>query len=212
MNPASAWRPRRAFRAYRGMAVDPGDARRGPAIPLLSKGGLVKRVLAILVLGVSISACGDGPTVPTVSPTPALPAAPGPAPTGSSVATLAVSSFEVTFDTYFNGRYWYRAAMVLTETSGKSAATLQSISFSIPDGDTFSVAAPEIPNGQGCFLSSPSKAVPAGQTWNLNSVYYYCLDIDSHSDITGVPLTVTVSFIDEDGRPGTVKGTATVKK
>ncbi len=163
----------------------------------------------MFVLGVSISACGGGPTVPTVGPTPA---ASTPAPVGPSVATLAVSSFEVTFDNYFNGGYWYRPTMVLTETSGKSAATLQSISFSIPNGNTFFIAAPNVPNGKGCFLTSQSKVVPAGHTWNLNSVYYYCLDIDSRIDITGVPLSVTVSFTDEDGRQGTVKGSATVKK
>ncbi|HXG71454.1 MAG TPA: hypothetical protein VNJ04_12685, partial [Gemmatimonadaceae bacterium] len=95
----------------------------------------MKRVLAMFVLGVFISACGGGPTVPTVGPTLAAPApaAPAPAPLGPSVATLAVSSFEVTLDDYFNGVYWYRPTMVLAETSGKSAATLQSISFSIPN-------------------------------------------------------------------------------
>jgi hypothetical protein len=134
-----------------------------------------------------------------------------PAHTASSVAALAVTSFDVTLGEYSSGTYFYNPSMVLAETSGKSAATIQSISFSILNGDTFSLAN-DSPSGQGCFLTSQSKMVPSGQTWNLNSVYAYCLDIDSRQDITGVPVTVTVSFMDEDGRLGAVTGTATAKK
>ncbi|HUS20857.1 MAG TPA: hypothetical protein VMZ66_02465 [Aeromicrobium sp.] len=173
----------------------------------------MKRVLVIVVFAVSVSACGGGTTVSTVAPTPAAPtaAAPAPAPRPSA-ATLAVSSFDVTFDNYSSGRYWYRPNMVLTETSGKSSATLQSISFSILNGDTYFVTAPVVANGQGCFLTSESKVVGAGQAWNLNSVYYYCLDIDSRNDLTGTPITVAITFVDEDGHQGTVKNTVVVNK
>ena len=95
--------------------------------------------------------------------------------------------------------------MVLNETSGKSAAWLQSITFSLPNGNTIGI-------GQGCLLTSRSKVIPSNQSWDLDYVYLYCLDIDSDAEISGLQVGVTVSFIDEDGRPGTVKGTATVKK
>ena len=167
-------------------------------------------LLAIFVFAVSISACGGGTTV---APTPAAPtpAAPAPAP-GPSAATLAVSSFDVTLDNYSNGWYWYRPKMVLRETSGKSSATLQSISFSILNGDTYVVTVPVGANGQGCFLTSESKVVTAGQAWNLNSAYYYCLDIDSRNDLAGTVITVAITFVGEDGHQGTVQHTVVVQK
>ena len=120
-----------------------------------------------------------------------------------SVATLAISSFEVNFRVLTNGYNWvYYPRMVLTETSGKSAAWLQSISFSLPDGSTIFV-------GQGCLLTS---RIPSTQSWDLDRVYLYCLDLDSNAEISGRQVGVTVSFIDEDGRPGTVQGTAIVNK
>ena len=116
---------------------------------------------------------------------------------------LGISSFEVNFRVLTNGYNWvYYPRMVLTETSGTSAAWLQSISFSLPDGSTYVI-------GQGCLLVS---RIPSNQSWDLDHVYRYCLDLDSNAAISGLQVGVTVSFIDEDGRPGTVKGTAIVKK
>jgi len=116
---------------------------------------------------------------------------------------LAISSFEVNFRVLTNGYNWvYYPRMVLTETSGKSAAWLQSISFSLPDGSTYVV-------GQGCLSAN---RIPSNQSWDLERVYFYCLDLDSNAEISGLQVGVTVSFTDEDGQSGTVKGTAIVKK
>ena len=170
---------------------------------------------AALMVALAGAGCGNHSTAPTMpssvpsvaSPTPTPPPAPG----EMAAATLAISSFDVTFAEFFGGTYWYRPAMVLTETSGKSAATLQSVSFRIPDGTRIDILN-NAPAGQGCFLTSLSKVVPRGSSWDLSSVYWYCLDIDSRSDLSDRQIAVDVTFTDEDGHAGAVSGTATVRQ
>jgi hypothetical protein len=77
--------------------------------------------------------------------------------------------------------------MVLTETGGKSAAKLISISLSLPDGASIDIANNAEP-GNGCFLTSdrsPSQPAPRAMRAASN---WYCLDIDSHSTSRGVRL------------------------
>lgn len=174
------------------------------------------RIFAAVLMVASASAgCGHQSTAPTMpSAVPSVPSptpTPAPAPGDVAAATLAVSSFDVRFAELFGGIYWYRPAMVLTETSGKSAATLQSISFRTYDGTRIDISN-DAPAGQGCFLTPQSKVVPRGSSWDLSSVYWYCLDIDSRSDLAGRQISVDVTFTDEDGHAGTVSGTATVKQ
>lgn len=158
----------------------------------------MRRGLIIAALAAA-SCSGPGP----VSPAPVPPGASvAPVPPGASVATLAVSSFEVSFAGLSNSTYWYRPTMVLAETSGRSAARLQSISFSMPNGGAINIV------GQGCLYT---QLVSAGQSWNLDNVYFYCLDLDSRADISGLQVRVSVRFLDDEGRPGAVDGTATVK-
>ncbi len=145
----------------------------------------------------------SGPASPSPSSIPA------PRSTRQSAATLTISSFEVNAAGSSSGAYYYRPTMVLVETSGKSAATLQSIAFTSPAGNL--VVAANYPAGQGCFLTSQSRTVPAGQSWDITSVYYYCLDIGPFN-LEGAQVRVTVNFADDQGRPGTVTGTTTVRQ
>lgn len=167
---------------------------------------------AMLVMASAGVGCGNHTPAPTTpsSVSSVVSPAPPPAPGAVAAATLAVSSFDVKFAEVFGGSYWYRPAMVLTETGGKSAATLQSISFRMPDGTRIDIVN-DAPEGKGCFLTPQSKVVPRGSFWDLSSVYWYCLDIDSRSDLTGRQIAVGVTFTDEDGHAGAVSGTATVR-
>lgn len=162
----------------------------------------------------SITACGDPRTVTGPSPARSGPPAPAPAPDPPppqpAAATLVVSSFDVEFQEVYGGSFWYFPAMVLTETTGQSAAALKSIVFSTADGQSFPIVN-DAPPGMGCFLTNESKSVAAGASWDLSSVYGYCLDIDSRTDLSGREVTVVVTFTDEDGHVGTTKGVATVK-
>jgi hypothetical protein len=173
-----------------------------------------RTIASLAAAGLSLmAACGGPPTVtgPSATPSAAPSAPPDPAPAPvPSAASLVVSSFKLTFGEVFERSYWYRPAMTLTETSGKSAAMLRSISFSFGNGGSVVVANDAAP-GKGCFLTDESKVVRAGASWDLASVYWYCLDIDSPADLSGGQISVTVSFTDEDGHVGIAKGTAIVK-
>src|SRR5215212_8599821 len=145
------------------------------------------------------------PALPT-SPSPASPAAVlAPSTSVPAAATLVVSSFSVSPTDVFNHVYWYRPELVLTETSGNSAAKLETVSFSMPNGSTLDINN-NAPPGMGCFLSSESQVVPRGGSWDVNRLYYYCLDLDSPSDLPGRQVGGTVTFRDDDGRGGVVTG------
>lgn len=159
-----------------------------------------------------IGACG-GPRSAT-SPTPVQ----SPAPAGSQVTApppapataLSISSFDVHFVEYYGGANWYTPAIVLAETTGNSPAILQSITFSMPNGDTVYIAN-DAPPGKGCFLTAESKQVPAGGTWSSDSVYGYCLDLDSRASLSGGHVGLTIKFSDLEGRTGEITGVAHVQ-
>jgi hypothetical protein len=62
--------------------------------------------------------------------------------------------------------------------------------------------------GTGCFLTPESQVVPAGGSWSLDSLYGYCLDIDSPVELSSLDVIVTV--VDDNGRRGTASGSAVV--
>jgi len=121
-----------------------------------------------------------------------------------------VSTFEVEYQELYEGSYWYRPTMVLRETSGKSAAKLMSVLFSLPDGTSIAIVNNAEP-GKGCFLTSESQSVAAGASWDVSSIYSYCLDIDSHSNLSGHQVGVTVTYTDDEGHAGVTKGVADVR-
>ena len=153
--------------------------------------------------------CGCGQSGSTlrspVQPFPAAPVPPSPAPSPvRTQATLAVSSFVLEFQETYLGEYYYRPQLTLSETGGHSGATLTWITF-FADGFSTFIAGP------GCFLKNGSDRVSAGGTWQIDSVYYYCLDIASRSDFNGKAPVVEIGFQDDAGVPGSVTATGTVR-
>ena len=98
---------------------------------------MMPRSLFVSIAGgvaIVIAACGGttGPSAPsTVVAAPAPAPAPAPVP---PVAKLVVSSFAMQFEEFSQKTYWYRPQLVLTETSGQSAATITSLEFIIDGG------------------------------------------------------------------------------
>jgi hypothetical protein len=174
-----------------------------------------RTIAPVIAAGFSLlTACGDPRTVTGPSPVQsATSSAPAPEPVPARTlpsATLVVSTFDVEYQELFGGRYWYRPTMMLTETSGKNAAKLISISFSLPDGTSLDIVNNAAP-GKGCFLTSESQAVAAGASWDASSIYWYCLDIDSHFNLSGHQVGVTVTYTDDAGHAGVTKGVADVR-
>jgi hypothetical protein len=116
----------------------------------------------------------------------------------ASLATLEINAFTVKPSGISSGMYWYLPSLRLTETGGRSAAKLISMTFALPGGDSFVI------RGPGCFLAEKSDVVDTGQTWDLTSVYLYCLYIDSPVSLSGGDLDVSVYFTDQNGLPGTI--------
>ena len=56
--------------------------------------------------------------------------------------------------------------------------------------------------GGSCMPTEQSRTVPPAGTWTMNNVYLYCRDLDSIDDISGLPVTVTVTYSDEHGVTG----------
>ena len=156
--------------------------------------------VCLLVLAIAMVSCG-APISPSAPSSGAVATSSEP-PSGVPVATLAISSFDVSLLGVSNGRYIYRPTLVASETSRKSAATLIDIVLLIPGGDSFSVL----------VHGGVPQRVPSGQTWNLSMSPYYpaFVDIDSRSEIANV--LVTVSFTDDAGQRGSVSTAAIVKR
>ena len=157
---------------------------------------------AAVIAALTGAACGGTPTAPTRTTTVSSvdPRLPAPVP----AATLAITSFDVIEQESSNGVFWYRPALVLTETGGQSAAILRSIRLSMPNHNDYTIS-------QGCFSTPDSKAVARGACWDINSAYTYCLDIDSVTALADSQVEVTVSFADEQGIGGEVRGVTYVK-
>ena len=154
-----------------------------------------------------VTGCG-GPSSPTspdiISPHPAAPQV-----HGTPAAVLEISTFEIQFDhTSRDAYYMYLPKVVLTETSGRSAALLNQISFFLPNGHGYDITSI---NSFYC-LREGSRTVAAGAAWDTKLVIPWCLPLDSQIDLSGSTVRLTVSFADENGVPGEVTGSAIVAR
>ena len=164
--------------------------------------------LTAVAVGVLFVGCSQ-PTSPTVtSPAPSVP---GPAPAPAATSVLAVSRFMVTVippakpGDVFN----YNEKFVLTETSGKSGATVQKIASSTDKGDS------EITDA-GCWQNT-IRVEPGGSLDvfevgrdSIGDLSYCAPSVPSSTEASHVSIVVT--FTDDDGRIGTVQATASVPK
>jgi hypothetical protein len=104
------------------------------------------------------------------------------APTGPPVAVLAITTFDVQEQP---GSGSYLSTLVLEETGGQSAATLQSVYLSIEQDSCSPGASTVVPAGGSATVPVPS----------------WCFD----GDITDKDILLVVTFSDEAGRKGTVQ-------
>lgn len=146
-------------------------------------------IVVIVVSAILAASCGgDTP----VSPRPAAPLA-VPVTEGTSLASLEISELSVRLHDIVYGDYIYRPSLRLTETGGRSAATLKSIQF---NEHTF---------GFPLRCSVVSSVIEAGSTSDVAAGYVPCLTIDAPESLSGTEVEVTVHFRDQDGRAGTAK-------
>ena len=118
---------------------------------------------------------------------------------GSTAATLALSNISVMQVTIGEGvgrRYKYLPRFVLTETSGQSGASFSAMQVAAPGGE----------QSDNCF----DVRVNAGATFDPFSLEESCYINDwigSPNVFTDSPasfLTVTLTFVDDQGTPGTL--------
>jgi hypothetical protein len=122
------------------------------------------------------------------------------APSTKSAAELEITTFEMKYLKVELQVYVYAPEITLTEKTGQSAAQIAKIDFQLPDGQ----------NAPGGTNVCPDEmlTVPAGGAWKLTDLPYLCRDVDSPTDISGKPVTVTVLYADKNGVPGIVRRTA----
>ena len=170
--------------------------------------------LTAVVVGVLFIGCSQ-PTSPTVSsPGPSIVPSPAPTPPApGATSVLAVSRFTVTVvpPAKPGDAFGYSEKFVLTETSGKSGATVQRIASSTDtdNGNTEIIDA-------ACWRNTIR--VEPGGTLNVFEVgrdslgdLSYCAPfVASRTEASHVSIVVT--FTDDDGRSGTVRATATVTR
>ncbi len=156
----------------------------------------MKCVLAIFVLGASLSACGGGasPTTPSVLPI-------SPVPPGPPTTVLAVSLFTVTPIPPSQASDWieYRVKLRLSETSGKSGATLKTITLSAAGTTDY-----------GC---GEVVGINPGETWDLDSLGYCAPGVSLHTVGASVSrVSLFVAFTDDEGRAGSLTTSVDVTK
>ena len=169
------------------------------------------RPFAAIASGVIVlcsSACADHPTLtsPSLFVEP-LPSSPGPVAVGPSNAVLAMSSVSITVAGPADqpGTFYFITKFGLTETGGTSGATIKDIWVSLAGGDSSGT-------GDSCWRT-PIRVAPGATTdafdagWDELS---YCAPFA----VGRVPATVTidVSFVDDDGRYGSVETTTIVTR
>ncbi len=149
---------------------------------------------AVLPASLIVFVCGS-PLIPSttvfVSPTP--------------VAVLTVSGFFVTTRFDKSGGSVFNERFKLTETSGKSGATIQKIESSVNGTVRHST-------GPGCW-TAPIRVAP-GATLDLFDAGWDTLgncapSFSGHSDAARV--TIVVTFADDEGRSGTAEATTTLR-
>ena len=145
-------------------------------------------ILAMVAAGCSPSSPGaPGPPLfpgPAGNPVPT-------APKGDSLAILEISQLTVKLYDIWYGDHIYRPSLRLTETGGRSAATLTSIQF-----NEHTIQLP---------CSVVSSVIEAGATSDVAAGNIPCLTIEAPESLSGTELEVTVHFRDQGGRAGTAK-------
>jgi hypothetical protein len=119
-----------------------------------------------------------------------------------SIATLAIRSFTVTGWTQ-SGRFHYWPKLTLAETSGSSRAVIKQMVFELVDTG---------PQGKVPIVWNPAQ-VPAGGTLTLDEGGYGdpWLEIDSTS-ANASRVSVVISYVDEQGRGGSISAVADVSR
>ena len=139
-------------------------------------------------------------TQPTIQPTRPPSNFPVPASaSGPSQATLVMSNVKI-----IGPAPSARPSFTLTETGGQSGAWIDSLVFSYG-------TAQDVIQGDGCFLTEPSKHVTAGGTWTTDLVYLYCLDLDNIPEspvVPGADVLVAVTYLDDFGHRAVAFGSA----
>ena len=144
------------------------------------------RVASVVVVGCALllSACSsvDSPTQATAS---------------SPLPVIAISSFAVSAETAGTGLS-YRTSYQVAETSGRANALINTVTFAFGSGSFVTNANP----------SSPAR-LPAGTTL-LSGV----LNISDSAGLTtgATSVTLTIGWVDEIGRGGTIASTATITR
>jgi hypothetical protein len=144
----------------------------------------------ILVLTLAAAACGGGASPLT--------------PSGPPTAVLAVSTFTARLVPPTSGKDYvdYDVKLRLSETTGKSGATLKTIKLSaLPSGNSGS-------SSDGCWPKG--LRIAPGETWDMESLGYCIPEVSGRTEDSSVSLVVT--FTDDDGRSGQIQGSATVTR
>lgn len=131
----------------------------------------------------------------------------GSSPLGPSAprALLEITNFEMRYwridaaDPPVGFVYVYLPQVTLTERSGRTPAILDQLEFRMPNGERNLI-------GRGC-MDEESQKVAASGTWDMTKLYYYCQDLDTAFDVSGLPITLTVTYSDQYGISGQLTST-----
>jgi hypothetical protein len=149
--------------------------------------------LAAVLLAASLGCVGcgfdlpTGPAIPGVDainpPPPIQPVIPVPGRAATSSLIISRLSF---------GAKYSPSVLVLTETSGKNAATVDAIDLSTPNGTS----------DRDCVgIGGPGIRIPAGQSRDLARDLGYCMPYLLGT--VGLPsVTLRIAFLDDDGGMG----------
>jgi hypothetical protein len=162
-------------------------------------------VVALVSLVAAIAGCGDRLTLPNSPTTP--PPAPAPANTGVSAAILAISNLRaIEIPPRPNDSYYsYPVKFLLTETTGKSGATITEVRIS--SGSDTEILGPL------CWRT-PIHVAPGGtlDTFDAgwDSLAYCAPAIGSRTNVSS--LSVLIRYVDDEGGLGTLMATAAVTR
>jgi hypothetical protein len=155
------------------------------------------RTIVPIVTIVLTSACSSS-TAPHTAPASTAPVAIASVPEEKPAAELEITTFEMNYLREEFGQHVYAPEIILTEKSGRSPAQLKSIDLRMPNGFTNRLGGP-CPN---------NLEVPRAGIWTLTHLAFWCRDVDSPEDISGLPVTVTIVYADENGVTGQLASTA----
>ena len=147
-----------------------------------------------------LSACSPGasPTAPSgATPPPAL---------AGAVLTISGLTLEVVRPTQPGGTFYYNERFQLTETGGKSGATIQNIQSTVENGNSENT-------GTSCWRQ-PIRVAPGGTLDTFDTGWDqlgYCAPFAA-SRAESSRVTVIVLFTDDEGRGGSAIATASVPR